>query len=1032
MAQSKSRASLKRSATNSASPSTTTPSKKRKQDNQDAAQARSTSSPSSSKAKPNKAIPKREPRQAAVASKKRTRGEVKAEPDSEEDEDDENDEDYHGSASQEGEVESEESEEGDGEISSDDDFEDDFRTRTKRSATTSTSAEKKSAPSKGTSSTTAVKSSAPSKAKKGSAASLTASQKAALSKAMSKFKVSSVNIPHPKNGPVADAIQPETLEFMRDIKLNNDREYMMLNQERCDKAKADFMDFIRMVKDGLREADPDVMDQEPKDSMMRIYRDVRFSNDKSPYKSQLAAHFSRGGKKSIAAGYYFSVTSENQSFIGCGVWDPSSAVLARIRNGIVEEEERFREILESDALKQIHHGKSGIDILSQESKLKTGPKGFDKDHSAIEFLKLKNFAIGRHFTDLEVVSPGFLDEVLATFDACVDFVHILNNPPFPIAIMPPAFHVLLLPDVAFLIFEQLSTSNRQRARLVCRTWNGVYDSLKGTSVVWSPKTLDGDGIVRDLEESLFKSPAPLTTVELHLPDYPLGLNSEQRHCLEADQGLLFERAISSLLECQIRRHLETLELSIPHAGSVNLMAVLSSLPQLRTIHLAAMDISTWANCTIEKSEEPLTEDIDSHRKRRCYYRLEHLYVSNYSIEVGELLKVLERCPQLETLQLVGSLTGSWGVSGKSVFSAHCARLRYLHITPSIKESKTMPITRNFQDVIAKLPQLKRLGTVYQPACQDGKPAQTPRIDTLKAIQETMIHLTWLYLAEPSWTPTACESILPFLRDMPHLECFYAPHSFVDMEQLAITKKHRRHVEPWVAHRLRVLDLGFMNSLYGNSTRMHGEHHPALRTRDIFEFIGRTMPNLVHLRLRVFSGITVVHNGGTHYLSWLEKLETLMLAMRTTAAPVNEWKVGMFEWLGQPPTPTPEPGSVFYTGARKPKSRVTAKVKSWLLPSTGDKENSEEESCVATDLYPTYDCALPNLRRLHVHRYEASQGDMSSEELEREAGEVEKYLKELRHGDAMEIAVESRRWDKCSMLFHMSHSNVLVRREDYDE
>lgn len=83
------------------------------------------------------------------------------------------------------------------------------------------------------------------------------------------FLISPLVIPRPKK-PVADAIQPETLEFMRDLKLNNDREYFQLNEARWLAAKLDFQDFIRMVKEGLLEGDPDVMDQEPKDSMMRI------------------------------------------------------------------------------------------------------------------------------------------------------------------------------------------------------------------------------------------------------------------------------------------------------------------------------------------------------------------------------------------------------------------------------------------------------------------------------------------------------------------------------------------------------------------------------------------------------------------------------------------------------------------------------------------------------------------------------------------------------------------------------------------
>ncbi|KAF9964393.1 hypothetical protein BGZ70_006535 [Mortierella alpina] len=242
------------------------------------------------------------------------------------------------------------------------------------------------------------------------------------------FLVSPLQIPHPKNGPFADAIQPETLEFIRDLKLNNDREYMMLNQDRCDQAKGDFMDFIRMVKEGLLEADPDVMDQEPKESMMRIYRDIRFSNDKSPYKSQLACHFSRGGKKSIAAGYYFGISSGGETFAGCGVWDPSGPVLSRIRQGLVNHSDRFKAILETDAIKKITNGRTGVDALRPgSSQLKTGPTGYDKDHEMIEYLKRKCFAVGRHFKDEEVVSEGFLEKVLETFDACVDLVHILNE-----------------------------------------------------------------------------------------------------------------------------------------------------------------------------------------------------------------------------------------------------------------------------------------------------------------------------------------------------------------------------------------------------------------------------------------------------------------------------------------------------------------------------------------------------------------------------------------------------------------------------
>ncbi|KAG0080185.1 hypothetical protein BGZ90_000357 [Linnemannia elongata] len=366
---------------------------------------------------------------ATGRGKKRTKQE-----DSESDEDEVEDEEEN----EEEEVESDygdDSEEPEDDDDEDDSDDDDFQSsddvRTRKSA-----ANKAKASSSKKQTTSATKSSSSNPAKKAKTSSTTASpKKPTTNKNQSKpeptktFLVSPLKIPRPKGGhPVADAIQPETLEFLRDLKLNNDREYMMLNQERCDQAKADFLDFIRMVKEGLLEADPDVMDQEPKQSMMRIHRDIRFSNDKTPYKDHFSCFFSKGGKKSIAAGYYFGVGSNGETFVGCGAWDIGSAALNRVRHGIVDHADRFNAILATDAIKRITGGKTGIEALREgHTPLKTGPKGFDKDHPMIEFLKKKSFAVGRKFEDRQVVNEGFLEEVLSTFDACVDLVHILND-----------------------------------------------------------------------------------------------------------------------------------------------------------------------------------------------------------------------------------------------------------------------------------------------------------------------------------------------------------------------------------------------------------------------------------------------------------------------------------------------------------------------------------------------------------------------------------------------------------------------------
>ncbi|KAF8940426.1 hypothetical protein BGZ47_007752 [Haplosporangium gracile] len=384
-----------------------------------------TSAKKGSKTAPSPSLAKKASTTAAVGSgRKRTKQEDSENDEDDEEEDEEEEEDDEAESDNNYGEDSEE-EEDDDDDSDDDDFQssDDVRTRKNK-----TSSSKKQA------SANATKSSSTNPAKKAKT-SATSSKSSSKNKNYPKpeptktFQVSPLKIPRPKGGhPVADAIQPETLEFLRDLKLNNDREYMMLNQERCDQAKADFLDFIRMVKEGLLEADPDVMDQEPKHSMMRIHRDIRFSNDKTPYKDHFSCFFSKGGKKSIAAGYYFGVGSNGETFVGCGAWDIGSAALTRVRHGIIDHADRFNAILATDAIKKITSGKTGIEALREgHTPLKTGPKGFDKDHPMIEFLKKKSFAVGRKFADKQVVEEGFLEEVLSTFDACVDLVHILND-----------------------------------------------------------------------------------------------------------------------------------------------------------------------------------------------------------------------------------------------------------------------------------------------------------------------------------------------------------------------------------------------------------------------------------------------------------------------------------------------------------------------------------------------------------------------------------------------------------------------------
>jgi len=226
-----------------------------------------------------KATPRKETQgvKPARPTKKSSKDKEDSEQDEDEDEDDDDPEDNDFEAEEEEDEEDDrpESEDDEPEDSEDDAFQDSSYSQSrKRSAAASTSrstpASKKQAVGGGSSqakskTTTKTTTAATAKAKKA-----TAKAGTVLPEPTKIFAVSTLKIPHPKGAPFPDAIQPETLEFIRDLKLNNDREYMMLNQERCDAAKSDFIDFIRMLKEGLMEADGNIMDQEPKDSMMRI------------------------------------------------------------------------------------------------------------------------------------------------------------------------------------------------------------------------------------------------------------------------------------------------------------------------------------------------------------------------------------------------------------------------------------------------------------------------------------------------------------------------------------------------------------------------------------------------------------------------------------------------------------------------------------------------------------------------------------------------------------------------------------------
>ncbi len=196
----------------------------------------------------------------------------------------------------------------------------------------------------------------------------------------------------------------EVLHFLEDLSHNNNRDWMQENKSRYKMAKTTFESFINDLLLRLTELDPDIQGLLAKDCTFRINRDIRFSKDKSPYKTNFGAYMAKGGKKSHNPGYYIHFQPGN-TFIGGGAYMPEAEPLAKIRQEIDYNGEAFTGILHDKDFKSYFGDLQG-------EQLKTSPKGYANDHPNIEWLRYKSFFVMHYFSDDEVSGEGFLDEVL--------------------------------------------------------------------------------------------------------------------------------------------------------------------------------------------------------------------------------------------------------------------------------------------------------------------------------------------------------------------------------------------------------------------------------------------------------------------------------------------------------------------------------------------------------------------------------------------------------------------------------------------
>lgn len=219
-----------------------------------------------------------------------------------------------------------------------------------------------------------------------------------------------------------ESINKSTLDFLKKLNLNNNRDWFLENKSDYLNAKSNFETFAEKILNNVIEIDPIMKGLEIKSCVYRINRDIRFSNDKSPYKTHLGAFMVRGGKQNgdRYAGYYFHVEPGNNSMIAGGAYMPPTDWLKAIRENIDENGHRLLKILGKSEFKETFGSLDG-------EKLKSAPKGFSKDHPYIDLLRMKSFLVVRMIPDKELLSDECLEIIKKATKLIKPFNDFLND-----------------------------------------------------------------------------------------------------------------------------------------------------------------------------------------------------------------------------------------------------------------------------------------------------------------------------------------------------------------------------------------------------------------------------------------------------------------------------------------------------------------------------------------------------------------------------------------------------------------------------
>ena len=214
-------------------------------------------------------------------------------------------------------------------------------------------------------------------------------------------------------------LQKTTLDFLKLLKKNNDRNWFEKNRGKYEIAREDFTVFVNKLIAELGKQDPSLKGITAKDCMFRIYRDVRFSKNKDPYKTNFSAVVCEGGRKSDKACFYIQV-EPGATFIAGGRWMPQPDHLKDIRQEIFYNTKGFKKIISDKTFKKLFKTLSDV-------KLKTAPKGFDKEFADIELLKYTSFIVETPVSDKQLLDKSLIKQCSIVHKAMLPFLKFLNE-----------------------------------------------------------------------------------------------------------------------------------------------------------------------------------------------------------------------------------------------------------------------------------------------------------------------------------------------------------------------------------------------------------------------------------------------------------------------------------------------------------------------------------------------------------------------------------------------------------------------------